>query len=353
MYTEEPRRSIDWGNLIKKGLIVLAIAGIIFLIVWLFTRNNANSVNVNYNEENNNNINETLNPNSYSEEFISNYRYFHDTAKEYFLVSELPENGNTLKFTLQELINKGLILPFSYNGQTCDTEASYVTVNNNNEEYTMTTTLVCGTEVAKTTIELGCNQLCETGNCKEELAIEYQFKQAYKATETIYSCPSGYTKNGSKCVKSDKDTIEPTKKVTYTCPSGYTKNGTKCTKEEKSTIDATKKVTYSCPSGYTKSGSGDNTVCYKKSNTSKDAKATTTYSCADGYTLNDNKCTKTTTVSIDATETITYSCPEGYTKNGNKCTKCLYFTTGPIIDSQIFGINSNIIYVEEKEKYYI
>jgi len=40
-------------------------------------------------------------------------------------------------------------------------------------------------------------------------------------------------------------------------------------------------------------------------------------------------------------------------KNGNKCTKCLYFTTGPIIDSQIFGINSNIIYVEEKEKYYI
>ena len=40
-------------------------------------------------------------------------------------------------------------------------------------------------------------------------------------------------------------------------------------------------------------------------------------------------------------------------KNGNKCTKCLYFTTGPVIDSQIFGINRNIIYVEEKEEYYV
>lgn len=316
MYTEEPRRSINWGNLIKKGLIILAIAGIIFLIIWLFTRNNSNAVNVNYEENNNNNINETLNPNSYSEEFINNYRYFHDTAKEYFLVSELPEDGKSLKYTLQELIDKGLILPFNYQGEICDPEASYVTVTNNNGEYTMTTTLVCGVEVAKTTVELGCNQLCETGNCeKEELIIEYQYKQAYKDKETTYSCPSGYTKNGTKCIKSDKNTIESTKNVSYSCPSGYTKNGDKCIKSSTSTIDATKNVSYSCPNGYTKDGE----KCYKTTNNSVDATANTTYSCTNGYKLNGTSCTKSTISTINATPSTSYTCSKGSLVNTSYC----------------------------------
>jgi len=329
MYTEEPRRNIDWGSVIKKGLLILAVAAVIFLIIWLFTRNNSNSINVDYGNESNNNVTETLkNSNSYSEIFIDNYRYFHDTAKEYFLVSELPATNKTIKYTLQELIDKGLILPFSYGNSTCDTEASYVTAKNDNGKYTMTTTLVCGKEVAKTTIELGCNQLCESNTCEPvKTTIEYQYKQAYKATETVYSCPSGYTKSGSgsntKCVKSNSETINATKNVTYSCPSGYTKNGTKCTKTKTSTIDATKTTTYSCPSGYTKSGSGSNTKCYKTSNESVNAKYTTTYSCPSGYTLSGTKCTKTTTSTEtkNATPKTTYSCPSGYSLNGTKCTK--------------------------------
>ena len=329
MYTEEPRRNIDWGSVIKKGLLILAVAAVIFLIIWLFTRNNSNSINVDYGNESNNNVTETLkNSNSYSEIFIDNYRYFHDTAKEYFLVSELPATNKTIKYTLQELIDKGLILPFSYGNSTCDTEASYVTAKNDNGKYTMATTLVCGKEVAKTTIELGCNQLCESNTCEPiKTTIEYQYKQAYKATETVYSCPSGYTKSGSgsntKCVKSDSETINATKNVTYSCPSGYTKNGTKCTKTKTSTIDATKTTTYSCPSGYTKSGSDSNTKCYKTSNESVNAKYTTTYSCPSGYTLSGTKCTKTTTSTEtkNATPKTTYSCPSGYSLNGTKCTK--------------------------------
>ena len=100
--------------------------------------------------------------NTYSEIFIDNYRYFHDTAKEYFLISNLPDKNNTLKFTLQELIDQKLILPFSYTStESCDTEASYVSVKNNNGKYEMTTTLVCGMEAATTKEELGCNQICE------------------------------------------------------------------------------------------------------------------------------------------------------------------------------------------------
>jgi len=325
MYIEEPKKRIDWGNLLKKGLIVLVIAAVVFLIIWLFARNNSNAIDVNYGE-NNININNVLtNPNSYSEKFINNYRYFHDTAKEYFLISELPTKGNTLKYTLQNLIDKELILPFSNGDGTCDTEASYVMVKNDNGEYKMTVTLVCGSEVAKTTEELGCNQLCNNGTCTPE-EIEYQFKQAYKATETVYSCPSGYTKTGTgantKCVKDNSSTVNANKDVTYICPSGYTKTGTgantKCTKGSSSVINANKDVTYICPSGYTKTGTGANTKCYKKSETSVAADYKYSYSCSEGK-LNGTKCTITSTSTVNAKANTTYSCSEGKL-NGTKCT---------------------------------
>ena len=296
MYIEEPRKRIDWGSLIKKGLVILAIAAIIFLIIWLFTRNdsNSNNINVDYDENNiNNNINEVLtNPNSYSGIFINNYRYFHDTAKEYFQISELPTTGNSLKYTLQDLINKELILPFSYGDGTCDTEDSYVMVKNDNGEYTMTVTLICGSEVAKTTEELGCNQLCNNGTCTTPEEVEHQYKQPYKATETVYNCPSGYTKTGSG-------------------------TNTKCVKGSSSTVNATKNVTYNCPSGYTKTGNGSSVKCIKNSS-AIDATPKTTYSCSQGQ-LNGTKCTITSTSSVDATPKTTYSCSEGELINEKYC----------------------------------
>jgi len=350
MYTEEPKRYIDWGSVIKKGLILLGIVLIIFLIIWLFARNNSNAINVNYDgESTNNNI---TNTDSYSEIFIDNYRYFHDTAKEYFLISELPENGKTLKYTLQELINKNLILQFGYGNETCDTEASYVSVKNVDGKYTMTTTLVCGKEVAKTTEELGCNQLCTNGTCNPKETIEYKYKQAYQATETTYSCPSGYTKTGSGentlCTKGTVSTVAAKKETTYNCPSGYTKTGTGtntlCTKGTSNVIDLTINYTYSCPSGYNKSGEGNNTLCTK---TTQD-KVNATYTCSDGYKLNGtkciktkdatvtytcsngttpnskNKCTVTNTTYVPAKSNISYSCPSGYTKSGSSCIKTIY-----------------------------
>ena len=122
------------------------------------------------------------------------------------------------------------------------------------------------------------------------------YKDVTVPGSTTYSCPSGYTKEGSgsslKCYKN-----------TYSCPSGYTKEGSgsslKCYK-----------TTYSCPSGYTKEGSGSSLKCYKN-----------TYSCPSGYTNEGSgsslKCYKNT-----------YSCPSGYTKEGSgsslKCYKNTY-----------------------------
>ena len=345
MYTEEPRREINWGNFIKKGLVALFILILIFLLIWSFTRKESHGVDVDYNNNNNQNINSNLDDaKTYSEIFISNYRYLHDTAKEYFLISELPSNGKTIKYTLQELINKGLIIPFSYtNGKSCDTEASYVTVKNVDGKYTYTVTLVCGTEVATTTEELGCNQLCNGKPCdnnntpskddtkKPEETVkeyEYQYKQAYKANESTYTCPSGYTKVGSgsstKCVKSSSDVKKADVTVKYYCPEGYTHTSGSdanmvCSKGKNETTKPTEKVTYTCKTGYTLKGN----ECYKTTN----ATTNVTYSCPTGYKKNGNICTKESVDTIIANVDYTYTCPSGYTKNGTKCTKYVSGTT--------------------------
>ncbi len=308
MYTEETRRSIDWPSVIKKGLLILIVALVIFLIIWLLVRNNNDNVNVNVNDNDNNTNNGTItNPDAYSNEFINGFHYVHDIAKDYFLVKELPLNGGTIKYTLKELIDKGLILPFTYkDNETCDVEASYVTVTNENGKYNMTTTLVCGREVAKTTEELGCNQLCVSGNCKvtvtePKYAYEYQFRQAYKTTESVYTCPSGYTKsmNGNNVI---------------------------CVKGNQTTINATKKTTYTCPEGYTKSGSGANVICVAEKN------KTTSLICPDGYTNQNGTCTKQSTG--NKVETTDFTCPSGYTKSGSgAATKCTRTVAGSATES--------------------
>ncbi len=340
MYTEDTKKEINWGSFIKKGIIVLVIALVIFFIIWLFAKNNNSNINVNYGNGNNSNPSSTLNNTTYSKEYLEGYRYFHDTVKEYFLVNELPKNGETLKYTLQELINKGLIFAWEYkNGEPCDTEASYAYVTNENGKYKLTVTLVCGVEVSKTTEELGCNQLCPNGNCTnpnpdDEYITEYQYKQAYTDYEVTYSCPAGYTKNGAKCVKNNSTTVAATKKVTYSCPAGYISVGSgesmTCYKNTNDVKDATASTVYSCPSGYSRSGS----KCYSTSSTYRSAKANVVYKCntALGYKLEGTgvnvKCVKTETVnnSVKATKTNSYVCPDStYTKTGSgantKCTK--------------------------------
>ncbi len=136
---------------------------------------------------------------------------------------------------------------------------------------------------------------------------------------TTYSCPSGYTKEGSgsslKCYKN-----------VYSCPSGYTKEGSG------STLKCYKNV-YSCPSGYTKEGSGSTLKCYKNVYSCPAGYAfdptksqTLCYKCTDGetyytcpdktYTLDGKQCKKTVT---DTTTDL--KCPSGYELEGNKCNK--------------------------------
>ena len=178
-----------------------------------------------------------------------------------------------------------------------------------------------------------------------------------KATVT-YSCPKGYTKNGTKCTRnvSNTETINAT--VNYTCPSGYTLSGTKCNKtitnSSTSTIDATVNTTYSCPSGYTRNGTICSTVKSVVSGT-KRGSYITTVTGASSVPANTatriyigtgsdrvRECAGCTvkwvytydvyyaiptytekTVYENATMNTTYSCPSGYTLSGTKCNKTI------------------------------
>ena len=204
MYTEEPRKRIDWPYLLRKIIIIVLIVLILFLIIWLINKGiKSNKVKNNYDtnstikeniNNNNNNDNSGLsNPEYYSESFITNYMYFHDNARDFVEKNNLPIENNSVTYTLQELINKGIILPTSYGNSSCDTENSYVVVTNNNGKYTMTTTLICGKEIAKTTEELKCSGLCT--NCG--VIVEDECKDKGRGRETVEG-PQGHAALGQE-----------------------------------------------------------------------------------------------------------------------------------------------------------
>lgn len=120
--------------------------------------------------------------------------------------------------------------------------------------------------------------------------------------KATYTCKSGYTLAGEKCINNDVKDPE----FVYNCADGFTLNGTKCEKVE--SADAV--VTYTCPSGYVSAGD----KCITVTNITADSK----YVCPDSsYTLNGTKCYKTEKVTEKAS--IQYSCDNNVTPNGNLC----------------------------------
>lgn len=282
MYIEENRRRINWGNVLRKCLTVILLLSIMFVVIWMISGcSKRNNIDVNYDNNNeiiennnNNNTNGTNNSDTnnmiYSDDFVNGYDYVHSSAKDYFLMNEVPSNGNAIKYTLQELIDKNIILESSYINK-CDKKLSYVIIRNIDGDYSMNTSLVCGKEIATTTEKLRCNLLCN-GKCEqsETTEIEYEFKQAYKENGTVYSCPAGYTKSGSKCYKSV--TIKPTIDTTYKCKNGATPTADhKCPTTTTTYTDATVNTIYTCSNGATPTND------HKCANGSS-----TTYTCSEG-----------------------------------------------------------------------
>ena len=96
-------------------------------------------------------------------------------AVEYFKGEDLPlSKGQSKKITLQEMIDKNLILSINKDGSsTCDTKNSYSKITRQKDKYKLETTLRCGKEKDTITRDFSlkdcknCNQNTSNNSSKD------------------------------------------------------------------------------------------------------------------------------------------------------------------------------------------
>ena len=125
-----------------------------------------------------------------------------DAAKSYFTNDQLPtEVGKTIRLTLKQMEEMKLLIPFvDKDGKSCDVNKSYADVTKEEVGYTLKVNLVCGSESDYIIEILGCHDYCNECNTTRT-ALEYEFKRDVTKKETVFSCPTGYTRNGTVCSK--------------------------------------------------------------------------------------------------------------------------------------------------------
>ena len=247
MYSSEKNPGFNWKDLVIKVVFVFLF---IILLMWLFKKSTPNMTPF------------------YSNVFRENVKYMQDAAESYYTNERLPKNiGDSAEITLAEMIRKNMILPFvDKDGNECDTNASYVQVVKNKNDYTLRVNLVCPTEKNFVEKILGCYDYCE--DCTEEekplMEIEYQFKKATSSTKSVYSCPNGGTLSGNLCYVTKENSYKAYSNSSsgyYTCPNGGELVGSKCYVTTSGSSYDAKIINYSCPNGGYLSG----TMCIKSS----------------------------------------------------------------------------------------
>lgn len=154
MYEEGNKRiSLNWGLLIIK-LVVLAL--IVFLAGWLYmkiTNNNSNGSKSTLAKD--------------TDSFVNNINTMKNAAFEYFTKSKLPTKiGGTEKLTLAQMIDQKLLIDFTNEGKSCDTDGSYVqTTKTADGNYALKVSLTCDkkSDFIVTTIENP--ETCPNNNC--------------------------------------------------------------------------------------------------------------------------------------------------------------------------------------------
>ena len=157
MYEDDSKNVSIRGIVVKILLIILVIC----ILMWIFpTKKDLenNLSNVNINNGSNVNIDPLLNT-----IFGQNIRTMQAAGRAYYYSATLPKNvGDSSNITLQELINKKMLIEFKdKNGNSCNTNASYVQLTKTGtNKYEMKTYLQCSGEENYIIDNLGCTDLC-------------------------------------------------------------------------------------------------------------------------------------------------------------------------------------------------
>ena len=320
MYSNDRKTGFSVLDLLVK---IIFAALFVFLLIWLFKKNVPNMTAF------------------YSNVFRENIKYMQEAGESYFTDEKMPkEVGQTEKITLSDMYDKKLILPFvDEDGNSCNQYDSYVSITKQEGYYELKTNLVCNKESDYTIKVLGCYTYCEDNNCsktcRKEQIVEYQFKKLTTKTNTTYSCPSGYKRNGKYCYRTvlvDTESAERIKTTTKTetinakitiISGSKTKIPTIVTEEPSitenvyvepvvKTTDSKKEIVYVSPNkkwipAQTKTEQSCKTT-YEKQTYSCNC---TTYRDSDGRSHTTcNTCTETIPVETCEDKTVTVS--EGY-----------------------------------------
>ena len=235
--------------------------------------------------------------------------------------------GESVTITLKEMQDKKLVLDLiDSNNKKCDVEKSSVKVEKLDNEYLMTVKLECSDASNYIEVHLGCYDYCKaSGVCekKETPVIKPTNPTKPVISEKKYQYEYEKITDGKwgdfgEWSQWSKDTITKTEYRNVETKEVTEKTGTLV-----DVIDAKKdvKTTYSCPSGYTLNGT--KTKCVKKVTDVKNAVVSTKYTCTEnGYTPSGTKCVKKVTDVKNAVVNTKYTCTEnGYTPSGTKCVK--------------------------------
>lgn len=344
----------DWKNIFIKVILLILF---IILIIWLFPNKNIDTF--------------------YDSVFNNNIQTMKEAARNYYTIDKLPTNvGESSTLTLQEMLDKHMLLEFrDKDNKTCNTTNSFAQVTKtSNNEYVLKVQLSCGKQTDYILDTIGCYDVCIDGECtptlepvENETDIEYEFKQQVANNGVSYTCPSGYTLNGSKCYKNgsqsinatinyiDKQNVEnaikndsgsymvyadPLTKVdNLKCPTGYTSNGSQCVKTYNASV-VSSSGQFTCQDGYTLSG----TKCFKTYSATYNA-GNSSYSCPSGYTLSGTTCHKSYSASYQSGGT-SYYCPNGGIPQGTKCVYTASYKAGTTTYTCPYGTKSgtNCVY---------
>ena len=164
----EDERRINWLSLFIKIVIIFIFA---LIIIWL--------------------VSKIINKNKLSETFNNNINNMEKVSIEYFKGIDLPiDKGKSIKITLEELIEKELIVSVNNDGKNiCDTKNSYSKITREKKNYIVETKLICGKEKNTITKKFdlkdcrNCNNSVEKDNSEQkETNTKYQNKDSNAGT---------------------------------------------------------------------------------------------------------------------------------------------------------------------------
>lgn len=158
MYTEyEEKKGFPFRDFLIKLVLIIVF---VLLLLWLLPIPNMKG------------INNTI--------FNANVATMKDAAINYFTTERLPEKtGDKVTLSLKQMLDLKLLLPFTdKNGDTCDVNKSYVTLEKLDTEYLMTVHLKCKGQEDEIKVHLGCYSYCTSAICeKQEEKVEEEKKE--------------------------------------------------------------------------------------------------------------------------------------------------------------------------------